>query len=136
MRHYEILRIKENGKIEIPLEWAYEVGLVKDAYFLVEIDTDLNEIHLERIALPGKELVEIELVVVKDKPGVLAKITGTLGKHKVNILFSEAEEMEQIGLGAIVAVVDVSRMDISKEELVAELQNIEEVMEVSLKEIE
>ncbi|USS40412.1 ACT domain-containing protein [Thermococcus aggregans] len=136
MRHYEILRIRENGKIEVPLEWAYEVGLVKDAYFLVEIDTDLNEIHLERIALPGKELVEIELVVVKDKPGVLAKITGTLGKHKVNILFSEAEEMEQIGLGAIVAVVDVSRMDISKEELVAELQNIEEVMEVSLKEIE
>ena len=135
MRHYEILRIKENGKIEIPLEWAYEVGLVKDAYFLMEIDTDLNEIHLERIALPGKELVEIELVV-RDKLGVLAKITGTLGKHKVNILFSEAEEMEQIGLGAIVAVVDVSQMDISKEELVAELQNIEEVMEVSLKEIE
>ncbi|RLF81302.1 hypothetical protein DRN32_01265 [Thermococci archaeon] len=135
MRHYEILRIKENGKIEIPLEWAYEVGLVKDAYFLMEIDTDLNEIHLERIALPGKELVEIELVV-KDKPGVLAKITGTLGKHKVNILFSEAEEMGEIGLGAIVAVVDVSQMDISKEELVAELQNIEEVMEVSLKEVE
>lgn len=135
MRHYEILRIKGNGKIEIPLEWAYEVGLVKDAYFLMEIDTDLNEIHLERIALPGKELVEIELVV-KDKPGVLAKITGTLGKHKVNILFSEAEEMGEIGLGAIVAVVDVSQMDISKEELVAELQNIEEVMEVSLKEVE
>jgi len=129
------LRIKENGRIEIPPEWAYEVGLVKDAYFLMEIDTDLNEIHLERIALPGKELVEIELVV-KDKPGVLAKITGTLGKHKVNILFSEAEEMGEIGLGAIVAVVDVSQIDISKEELVAELQNIEEVMEVSLKEVE
>lgn len=135
MRHYEILKIKENGKVEIPLEWAYEVGLVKDAYFLVEIDTNLHEIHLERVALPGKELVEIELVV-KDKPGVLAKITGTLGKHRINILFSEAEEMEQIGLGAIVAVVDVSQMDISKEELIAELQNIEEVMEVSLKEIE
>lgn len=129
------MRIKENGRIEIPPEWAYEVGLVKDAYFLMEIDTDLNEIHLERIALPGKELVEIELVV-KDKPGVLAKITGTLGKHKVNILFSEAEEMGEIGLGAIVAVVDVSQIDISKEELVAELQNIEEVMEVSLKEVE
>lgn len=135
MRHYEILKIKENGKVEIPLEWAYEVGLVKDAYFLVEIDTNLHEIHLERVALPGKELVEIELVV-KDKPGVLAKITGTLGKHRINILFSEAEEMEQIGLGAIVAVVDVSQMDISKKELIAELQNIEEVMEVSLKEIE
>lgn len=46
MRHYEILKIKENGKVEIPLEWAYEVGLVKDAYFLVEIDTNPSSHHL------------------------------------------------------------------------------------------
>ncbi|NJE25534.1 ACT domain-containing protein [Thermococcus sp. MV5] len=134
MRHYEILKIEENGKVEIPLEWAYEVGLVKDAYFLVEIDTELNEVHMERIALPGKQLVEIELVV-KDQPGVLAKITGLLGRHRINILFSEAEEMEQIGLGAIVAVVDVSQADIALDRLLKELQVIEEVMEVSLKEI-
>ncbi|WP_423837328.1 ACT domain-containing protein [Thermococcus argininiproducens] len=128
------LKIEENGKVEIPLEWAYEVGLVKDAYFLVEIDTELNEVHMERIALPGKQLVEIELVV-KDQPGVLAKITGLLGRHRINILFSEAEEMEQIGLGAIVAVVDVSQADITLDRLLKELQVIEEVMEVSLKEI-
>jgi len=134
MRHYEILKIGENGKVEIPLEWAYEVGLIKDAYFLVEIDTDLNEIHLERIALPGKQLVEIELVV-KDRPGVLAKITGVLGKHRINILFSEAEEMEQIGLGAIVAVVDISEIDTTLEKLLKELEGIEEVVEVSLKRI-
>ncbi|KPU62478.1 hypothetical protein EP1X_08460 [Thermococcus sp. EP1] len=134
MRHYEILKIEENGKVEIPLEWAYEVGLVKDAYFLVEIDTELNEVHMERIALPGKQLVEIELVV-KDQPGVLAKITGLLGRHRINILFSEAEEMEQIGLGAIVAVVDVSQADVTLDRLLKELQIIEEVMEVSLKEI-
>jgi len=134
MRHYEILKIGENGKVEIPLEWAYEVGLIKDAYFLVEIDTDLNEIHLERIALPGKQLVEIELVV-KDQPGVLAKITGLLGKHRINILFSEAEEMEQIGLGAIVAVVDISEIDTTLEKLLKELEGIEEVVEVSLKRI-
>ncbi|HDH44706.1 MAG TPA: ACT domain-containing protein [Thermococcus sp.] len=134
MRHYEILKIGENGKVEIPLEWAYEVGLIKDAYFLVEIDTDLNEIHLERIALPGKQLVEIELVV-KDRPGVLAKITGLLGKHRINILFSEAEEMEQIGLGAIVAVVDISEIDTTLEKLLKELEGIEEVVEVSLKRI-
>nr|WP_251948113.1 ACT domain-containing protein [Thermococcus argininiproducens] len=128
------MKIEENGKVEIPLEWAYEVGLVKDAYFLVEIDTELNEVHMERIALPGKQLVEIELVV-KDQPGVLAKITGLLGRHRINILFSEAEEMEQIGLGAIVAVVDVSQADITLDRLLKELQVIEEVMEVSLKEI-
>ncbi|ASJ11318.1 hypothetical protein A3L12_04275 [Thermococcus sp. P6] len=134
MRHYEIIKIEEDGRISIPPEWAYEVGLVKGAYFLVEIDTDLNEAHLERIAMPGKQLVEIELVV-KDQPGVLAKITGLLGRQGINILFSEAEEMEQIGLGAIVAVVDVSQAKITLDQLRVELQTIDEVMEVSLKEI-
>jgi len=53
MRYYEIIKVKETGRIELPIEHAYEIGLVRDAYFLVEIDTDLKEIHLERIALPG-----------------------------------------------------------------------------------
>lgn len=135
MRHYEIVKIKENGKIEIPLEFAYEIGLVKDSYFLIEIDTDLKEVHLERVALPGKKLVEIELVV-EDKPGVLAKISGTLGRNKANILFSEAEELENIGLAAIVAVVDVSEMKISLEELKKELSKVEEVREITLKALE
>ncbi|HIP74651.1 MAG TPA: ACT domain-containing protein [Thermococcus paralvinellae] len=135
MRHYEIVKIKENGKIEIPLEFAYEIGLVKDSYFLIEIDTDLKEIHLERVALPGKKLVEIELIV-EDKPGVLEKISGTLGRNKANILFSESEELENIGLAAIVAVVDVSEMKISLEELKKELSKVEEVREITLKALE
>ncbi|MBO8174286.1 MAG: ACT domain-containing protein [Thermococcus sp.] len=135
MRHYEIVKIKENGKIEIPLEFAYEIGLVKGSYFLIEIDTDLKEVHIERVALPGKKLVEIELVV-EDKPGVLAKISGTLGRNKANILFSEAEELEGIGLAAIVAVVDVSEMKIGLEELKKELSEIEEVREITLKALE
>ena len=135
MRHYEIVKVKENGKIEIPLEFAYEIGLVKDSYFLIEIDTDLKEMHLERVALPGKKLVEIELIV-EDKPGVLAKISGTLGRNNVNILFSEAEELENIGLAAIIAVVDVSEMKISLEELKKELSKVEEVREITLKALE
>jgi len=135
MRHYEIVKIKESGRIEIPLEFAYEIGLVEGSYFLIEIDTDLKEVHIERVALPGKKLVEIELVV-EDKPGVLAKISGTLGRNKVNILFSEAEELEGIGLAAIVAVVDVSEMEIGLEELKKELSEVEEVKEITLKTLE
>lgn len=135
MRYYEIIRVKETGKIELSIEHAYEIGLVRDAYFLVEIDTDLKEIHLERIALPGKKLVEIELVV-EDKPGVLAKISGTLGRNGVNILFSESDELEGIGLGAIVAVVDTSGIKITLDELRNELESIPEVKEITLKPLE
>ncbi|ACJ16815.1 Hypothetical regulator of amino acid metabolism [Thermococcus onnurineus NA1] len=135
MRHYEIVRIKERGKVEIPLDYAYELGLVEGAYFLLEIDTDLNEVHIERIALPGKKLVEVELIV-DDKPGVLAKISGLFGKHGANILFSESEELEGIELAGIVAVIDVSGMSGTLEELRGELEALKEVKEVVLRPLE
>ncbi|NJE43399.1 ACT domain-containing protein [Thermococcus sp. GR6] len=135
MRHYEIVRIKESGKVEIPLDYAYELGLVEGAYFLLEIDTDLNEVHMERIALPGKKLVEVELIV-DDKPGVLAKISGLFGKHGANILFSESEELEGIELAGIVAVIDVSGMSGTLEELRGELEALKEVKEVVLRPLE
>ena len=120
MRHYELIKIKEDGKLELPLELAYELGLVKGAYFLVEVDTNLKEAHLERVALPGKKLIEVELVV-EDRPGVLSKVSGLLGKHGINIL---------------VTIVDVSGSRISLEELEKGLMKVEEVKELKLREIE
>ncbi|ASJ13097.1 ACT domain-containing protein [Thermococcus thioreducens] len=135
MRHYEIVRIRENGKVELPKDYAYELGIVEGAYFLLEIDTDLNEVHMERIALPGKKLVEVELIV-EDRPGVLAKISGLFGKHGANILFSEAEELEGIELAGIVAVIDVSGMSGTLEELGSELEGLDVVREVTLRPLE
>jgi len=80
-------------------------------------------------------VVEIEHVV-EDKPGVLAKISGTLGRNGVNILFSESDELEGIGLGAIVAVVDTSGIKITLDELRNELESIPEVKEITLKPLE
>ncbi|CAD5244889.1 ACT domain-containing protein [Thermococcus camini] len=135
MRHYEIVRIKENGKVELPRDYAYELGVVEGAYFLLEIDTDLKEVHLERVALPGKKLVEVELVV-EDRPGVLARISGLFGRHGVNILFSESEELGALGLAGIVAVVDVSRISTNLDDLRDELASLSEVKEVHLKPLE
>ncbi|WP_297438541.1 ACT domain-containing protein [Thermococcus sp.] len=135
MKHYEIVRIKEDGKVELPFEYAHELGLVEGGYFLVEIDPGLKEAHLERIALPGKKLLEVELVV-EDRPGVLAKVSGLFGRHGANILFSESEELKELDLAAIVAVLDVSKSRIPLEELERELLNEEGVREVSLKNVE
>ncbi|RLF88137.1 hypothetical protein DRN82_06910 [Thermococci archaeon] len=131
MRKYFIVKVKENGKLEIPLEFAYEIGLVKGAYFLVEIDTNLKEMHIERVALPGKKLVEIE-VIVEDKPRILAKVSETLGRLGINILFNEVEELESLGLSAIVAIVDISQSTISLDDLKRELEKIKEVKEVKV----
>ncbi|NJE04411.1 MULTISPECIES: ACT domain-containing protein [Thermococcus] len=130
MRHYEIVKIKRDGAVEIPMDYAYELGLLEGAYFLIEVDTDLNEIHMERIALPGKRLAEVELVV-EDRPGVLAKISGLFGRHGVNILFSESEELSAIGLAGIVAVVDIGGVG-NLDDLRRELESLPEVREVYL----
>ncbi len=135
MKHYEIVRIREDGKVELPFEYAHELGLVEGAYFLVEIDTGLKEAHLERIALPGKKLLEVELVV-EDRPGVLARVSGLFGRHGANILFSESEELKELDLAAIVAVLDVSKSRVPLEELERELLKVEGVREVSLKNVE
>lgn len=135
MRHYELLRVKEDGRLELPRDIAYELGLVKGAYFLVEVDTDLKEAHLERVALPGKRLVEVELVV-EDRPGVLAKVSGLFGRYGVNILFNESEELGELGLAAIVAIVDVSGSSVSLEELERALLGLEEVRELKMREVD
>ncbi len=135
MKHYEIIRVREDGKVELPFEYTHELGLVKGAYFLVEIDTGSKEVHLERIALPGKRLLEVELVV-EDRPGVLARVSGLFGRYGINILFSESEELKELDLAAIVAVLDVSNSRIPLEGLERELLKTDGVREVTLKNVE
>ncbi len=132
MQHYEIIKVEDDGKLEIPDDFAHELGLVEGSYFLIGVDPDLKEANIERIALPGKDLVELELVV-KDDPGVLSRISGILGKFNVNILFSESEGIEEVNLAAFVTIVDISNSSLSAEELKEEILKDETVEEVVLK---
>ncbi len=134
MRRYELVKIKETGILEIPDDFAYDIGLVEGSYFLVEINPDIKEANIERVALPGKDLYELE-ITAEDKPGVLSKINGILGKHRVNIAFSEGEEIKGTGVAAIVTIIDVSKMEGDIESLESAITKIKEVREVYLKSI-
>ncbi len=135
MRRYEIVKITENGVLRLPPDFAYDIGLVEGAYFLVEISPQINEAIIERLALPGKNLYELEITAL-DRPGVLSRIHGVLGKYRVNIAFSEGEEITGTDTAAIVSVIDVSKMKIPTRELEEEIRNLKEVNEVFLKRIE
>ncbi len=135
MRRYELVKIKETGILTIPNDFAYDIGLVEGAYFLVEINPDIKEANIERVALPGKNLYELE-ITAEDKPGVLSKINGLLGRYRVNIAFSEGEEIRGTDVSAIVCVIDTSKMTISADELESEITKVKEVREVYLKSIE
>jgi predicted amino acid-binding ACT domain protein len=134
MTCYNIIKIRETGKIEVPPDYAIELGMVKGAYFLLELSLEMKEVRLEQVALPGKNLVEIELIL-QDKPGVLLTVSSIFARHQVNILFSESEEISEKE-AALVAVVDVSKMDTSLQELQEEIASQEAVIDTSIKELE
>jgi predicted amino acid-binding ACT domain protein len=134
MTRYEIIKIKENGKITFPSDCAVQMGIVKGAYFLLEVSPDLNETRLERVALPGKNLAEIEFLL-KDEPGVLSTISSIFARHKVNILFNESEEISEAE-AVLVAVVDINEMDTTLEELQEETSAQDAVIEMSVKKLD
>jgi len=135
MRTYDLIKIKNKGIIELPEDIALELGIVEGAYLLAEIDEKDKELSFERIALPGKDLVEIN-AVLEDKPGVLAKIASEFGKQNINILFNESDELEYGNLAALVAIVDISKSKISLEELEKHLKSVEFVKELEVKKID
>ncbi len=134
MTHYEIVKIKETGQISLPQEYAYDLGMVEDSYFLVEIDTGLKEVRLERVAFPGKKLVELEMIM-RERPGVLAMVSAILARYKANIMFNESEELSPRE-AAFVAVMDVSKLTITVDELREKLSRLSDVKEIVLKPLE
>ncbi|MGM0510330.1 MAG: ACT domain-containing protein [Thermoplasmatota archaeon] len=134
MTHYDIIKIKEDGKVELPEEAVYEIGLLKGAYFLLEISPEMKEGRLEHIALPGKNLIEVDLVV-KDEPGVLSTISGMFAKHNVNILFNESEEISPEE-AVLILVLDTGKMDVTVDEMKRGLSSRDEVLDISINDID
>mgnify|MGYP006296291271 CR=1 FL=1 len=134
MTHYDIIKIREDGKIDLPSDTTHEIGITEGSYFLLEVSPELKEARLEQIALPGKDLAEIELVV-KDEPGVLSTISGIFAKHKVNILFNETEEISSKE-AILISVLDISKMDIKLSELREILSKRDEVLDILVKDID
>ena len=135
MRVYDIIKIQENGRIEIPEDIAVEIGVVKGAYFLVEANERSKEISFERIAVPGKNLAELTLIL-EDRPGSLADVAQELGNNNINILFNESDEIESTNLAALVALLDISQSRIPIEEIRNHLKQMKVVREVQIRKIE
>jgi acetolactate synthase-1/3 small subunit len=134
MRVYDIIKIEENGIIKLPDDVTTEIGIVKGAYFLVEANERSKELTFERIAVPGKNLAEITLVL-QDKPGVLADVALELGNANINILFNESDEIRFSNLSALLAIVDMSRSRIPVEELKSHFEKMKVVKKVEIRQI-
>lgn len=135
MRVYDIIKIQENGIIQMPEDIATEIGVIRGAYFLVEANERSKEVSFERIAVPGKNLAELTLVL-EDKPGALADVALELGNNNINILFNESDEIGSTNLAALVAILDISQAKISVKELKLHLEKMDVVREVEARQLE
>lgn len=135
MRVYDIIKIKENGFIQLPEDIAIEIGVIKGSYFLVEANERTKEISFERIAVPGKNLAELTLIL-EDKPGALANVALELGNNNINILFNESDEIGSTNLAALVAILDISKTKIPLEELKKHFQAMDMVREVEMRSLD
>lgn len=135
VRIYDIIKIEDDGVIRIPEDVAVDIGIVTGAYLLMEADERSKEISFERIAVPGKNLAELTLIL-EDKPGALANVALELGNNNINILFNESDEIASTNLSALVAIVDVSQSGIPIEELKSHLRKLKVVREVEIRQIE
>lgn len=132
MTYYEIIKLDEDGKIDLPADSAYDIGASEGAYFLLEVSPEIKEARLERVALSDKELVEFEFIL-KNEPGVLSTISGIFADHNVNIMFNETEDVNS-EQGILISIIDVSNMDVELEQLIEEVKKPAEVIEVSSRE--
>jgi acetolactate synthase-1/3 small subunit len=135
VRVYDIIKIQENGIIQLPEDIGTEIGVIKGAYFLVEANERSKEVSFERIAVPGKNLAELTLIL-EDKPGALADVALELGTNNINILFNESDEIGSTNLAALVAILDVSQAKISVKELKSHLEKMDVVREVETRQLE
>ena len=135
VRVYDIIKIQENGVIQMPEDIATEIGVIRGAYFLVEANERSKEVSFERIAVPGKDLAELTLIL-EDKPGALADVALELGNNNINILFNESDEIGSTNLAALVAILDVSQAKISVKELKSHLKKMDVVREVEARQLE
>lgn len=135
MRVYDIIKVQEHGTIKLSEDIATEVGIIKGAYLLVEADERSKELSFERIAVPGKDLAEMTFIL-EDKPGVLADVARELGNNDINILFNETDEIKNTNLSALITIVDMSRTNISIEDLCSRFNKMSVVREIEVRKID
>ncbi len=132
MKEYNIVRLKGN-KMKIP-EGVFEaLNLDKYEYVLIETDLDEKESIISPLAAKGSNLVEMNLVL-KNIPGAIAKVDLFLGENVINILYEEAEMIND-DTAAAVRLVDMSKSKSSIEEIKKHLQNLDVVKDFEVIEV-
>jgi len=126
MKEYSIVRLKGN-KIEFPEEVFKALDLEEYEYVLIETDPDEKESVISPLAAKGSDLVEMNLVL-KNKPGTMAKVDLLLGENLINILYNEGEMIDE-NRSSAVRLVDISKSKLTVDDIKKHLKDLDAVEE-------
>ncbi len=95
MKDVKIITIDNRGRIVLPLVTRKNLGLTTNSQLMLVSDSETKEIRITPIGLKSEgNLVKIK-VIMKDKPGALAKILDIFAEEGISLVYSEAVIVEK-----------------------------------------
>ena len=129
-----IIRLDTRGRLVIPNEFRETLDLKEGDNVILSLDTKNNLISISPIYGEKDYLIKME-IKFGDKPGSLAKIADLLAKLKIDLLMTESKSFERGAKARWDIIADISKSNLSTQEIGNELLNSGFVGEVNIKQI-
>jgi len=129
-----IIKLDTRGRLVIPNEFRETLDLKEGDKVILSLDTKNNIISISPIYGEKDYLIKME-IRFGDKPGSLAKIASLLAKLKVDLLMTESKSFERGAKARWDIIADISKSNLSTQEIGNELLGSGFVEDASIKQI-
>ena len=129
-----IIRLDTRGRLVIPNEFRESLDLKEGDNVLISLDSKTNTLSINPIYGQENYLIQME-IKFGDKPGSLAKIATLLAKNKIDLIMTESKSYERGSKARWDIIADISKSNLSIQEIKNELLNTDFVEDTSIKQI-
>ncbi|EMR74090.1 looped-hinge helix DNA binding domain, AbrB family [Thermoplasmatales archaeon SCGC AB-539-N05] len=129
-----IIKLDTRGRLVIPNEFRENLDLKEGDNVLVSLNQETNTITINPIYTENNYLIKMK-IKFGDKPGSLAKIATLLAKNKVDLIMTESKSYERGSKARWDIIADISKSNLSIQEIKNELINTGLVEDTSIQQI-
>ena len=129
-----IIKLDTRGRLVIPSEFRESLDLQEGDNVLLSLDSKTNTIVISPTYGKQENLIKLE-IEFGDKPGSLAKIAQMLAELKIDLVMTESKSFNRGTKARWNIVADISKANLSIQELKKELVNSNFVEQASINSI-